>query len=85
MNCKKDLKGTMILKLDIQKAYDSLDWDFLDSTLKDFGHSMSIVNLAMYSIKESEISIMWNWEKQTTIRPGWGLRQEDPLALYLFI
>lgn len=60
MNRKKGLKGSMILKLDLQKAYDNLDWEFLEFTLKDFGLPVSFVNRVMYLIKESSISIMWN-------------------------
>lgn len=30
-------KGPMIFKIDLEKAYDHLEWDFKRSTLKDMG------------------------------------------------
>nr|GEV42054.1 cysteine-rich receptor-like protein kinase [Tanacetum cinerariifolium] len=35
--CKKKKKQTMIFKVDFEKAYDSVRWDYLDEVLKNFG------------------------------------------------
>ncbi|GJY82238.1 RNA-directed DNA polymerase, eukaryota, reverse transcriptase zinc-binding domain protein, partial [Tanacetum coccineum] len=35
--CKKKKKHTMIFKLDFEKAYDSVRWDYFDDVLKFFG------------------------------------------------
>nr|GEW51184.1 RNA-directed DNA polymerase, eukaryota, reverse transcriptase zinc-binding domain protein [Tanacetum cinerariifolium] len=35
--CKKKKKQTMVFKVDFEKAYDSVRWDFLDTILKKFG------------------------------------------------
>ncbi|GJX63969.1 RNA-directed DNA polymerase, eukaryota, reverse transcriptase zinc-binding domain protein [Tanacetum coccineum] len=35
--CKKKKKQTMIFKVDFEKAYDSVRWDYLDDVLKKFG------------------------------------------------
>nr|GFA18331.1 RNA-directed DNA polymerase, eukaryota, reverse transcriptase zinc-binding domain protein [Tanacetum cinerariifolium] len=35
--CKKQKKPTMIFKVDFEKAYDSVRWDYLDDVLKNFG------------------------------------------------
>lgn len=36
---KKGKKGFVALKIDLEKAYDRLNWDFLDNTIKEIGVS----------------------------------------------
>ena len=37
MQKSKDKRGYMIFKIDLEKAYDNANWDFLQETLVDFG------------------------------------------------
>lgn len=58
MNNKRRKKNTMIIKIDLQKAYDSVSWDFLESTLQEFGFSRQLIDLILVSLRESSISIL---------------------------
>lgn len=64
----------MGIKLDLHKAYDSLDWGSHEYTLKGFGFSSKLNNLIMFYLKESNISVIWNGEKLALFKPGRGLR-----------
>nr|GME11438.1 replication protein A 70 kDa DNA-binding subunit B-like [Ipomoea batatas] len=48
----------MIVNIDLHKAYDSVSWSFLEDTLNIFGFPRSIIDLLLYSLRESELSIL---------------------------
>ena len=75
----------MILKLDIHKAYDTLNWDFLQSILLEFGFPTKLIDLIMFCVRNMAISVIWNGEVLPKFMPKQGLRQGDPLSPYLFI
>lgn len=51
-------KGYMIVKLDLEKSYDRVDWNFLCETLVMYGFPNTIVKLIMHGICSSNISFM---------------------------
>lgn len=73
MNQKKGKKGTMVVKIDLCKAYDTLDWGFLESVMRDFGFPATLINMIMFAVRESSISILWNGEKLPPSRQVAGL------------
>lgn len=64
MRRKKGRKGWMLLKLDLEKAYDRLRWDFLEDTLRATGLSKAWVGRIMECVSGPSMCILWNGEKK---------------------
>ncbi|KAG8381105.1 hypothetical protein BUALT_Bualt06G0087600 [Buddleja alternifolia] len=85
MSASQSRQGCMIIKLDLEKAYDKILWNFLENILRPFHFPDSLVRLIKSYVMSAHLQILWNGEPLEAIVPICGLRQEDPLSQYLFL
>ncbi|GJT19195.1 RNA-directed DNA polymerase, eukaryota, reverse transcriptase zinc-binding domain protein [Tanacetum coccineum] len=83
--CKIKKKQSLIFKVDLEKAYDSVRWDFLDNVLKKFGFGNKWCDWIQTCLKSSRGSILINGSPTEEFQFCKGLKQGDPLSPFLFI
>lgn len=78
-------KGFMILRLDLEKAYDRLEWSFIRETLEIIGMPSLLINVISKCLDSVSMCINWNGERTISFNTSRGLRQGDPISPYIFV
>lgn len=84
MRDKRGSKGWMAVKVDLEKAYDRLEWPFIHDTLKRVGIEERMCQLIMACITSATFSVLWNGDRTEGFKASRGIRQGDPISPYIF-
>jgi hypothetical protein len=82
---KKRNRECLILKVDFEKAYDSVDWSFLEYMLRRLGFHAKWIAWMKSCVFGGSMLILINGSPTEEIDIQRGLKQGDPLAPFLFL
>lgn len=74
-----------MIKLDMMKAFDRVNWQFLTKLLQRFGFDSRLITMIFNNLKGTYISILINGEPAGFFQPLRGVKQGDPLPPLLLV
>ncbi|KAL0287319.1 UNVERIFIED_CONTAM: hypothetical protein Scaly_2767600 [Sesamum calycinum] len=77
--------SNMVIKLDMSKAYDRVNWNFLITMMQKMGFPPRFLTLIKHAVQNCWFSILVNGEATGFFKSTQGLRQGDPISPALFI
>ncbi|CAN0922512.1 Transposon TX1 uncharacterized 149 kDa protein [Linum grandiflorum] len=78
-------KPGLVIKLDIEKAYDHVNWVCLINSLRSFGFEEKWIGWIQNCVSSAHFSVLVNGEAAGYFKSSRGLRQGDSLSPFLFI
>ncbi|GLT51328.1 hypothetical protein SLA2020_247510 [Shorea laevis] len=82
---KRKKQSAFVFKADFAKAYDCVDWSFLDWMMDRLGFGNKWRDWIMECLSTARISVLINGSPTEEFKMGKGLRQGDPLSPFLFL
>ncbi|GLT97295.1 hypothetical protein SLE2022_148680 [Rubroshorea leprosula] len=82
---KKKKKETFMFKIDFEKAYDRVNWSFLDYMMQRMGFCATWRKWIRVCLETSLVSVLVNGSPTRQFTVSRGLRQGDPLSPFLFL
>ena len=81
---KTSKKKGLIMKIDFEKAYDNVRWNFLEEVMVGKGLPAAWIGWIMQTVQGGKVCVNVNGHRGPYFRTYQGLRQGDPLSPILF-
>ncbi|XP_058775212.1 uncharacterized protein LOC131649467 [Vicia villosa] len=82
---KRKKRGCLLLKVDFEKAYDSIYWNYLRWIMGRTGFGKRWMKWMKSCIFSSHMSVLVNGSSTKEFKVQRGLRQGDPISPFLFV
>uniref|UniRef100_A0A803PLV2 Reverse transcriptase domain-containing protein n=1 Tax=Cannabis sativa TaxID=3483 RepID=A0A803PLV2_CANSA len=82
---RENVSPRCALKIDLSKAYDTLDWSFLEELLKSYRFPTKFIHWIMVCLRDTSCVLMMNGWLQKSFKGAKGLIQGDPISPMLFV
>ncbi|XP_062075632.1 uncharacterized protein LOC133779728 [Humulus lupulus] len=82
---RKNISARCIMKIDLSKAYDTVDWQFVADLLKGLCFPSRFIHWVLVCLKGTSYTLMLNGRLHGTFRGEKGLRQGDLVSPLLFV
>lgn len=82
---KKELCDCLLFKMDFEKAYDKVSWNFLPYLFRMMGFGEKLRNWIELLVFKRNMSVLVNGSPKKEFGVGKGLRQGDRISPFLFV
>ena len=80
---RKGISPKCMVKIDLQKAYDSVEWPFIKHLMLELGFPYKFVNWVMACLTTASYTFNVNGDLTRPFVAKKGLKQGDPISPYL--
>ncbi|XP_062103395.1 uncharacterized protein LOC133814454 [Humulus lupulus] len=82
---RKHISARCIMKIDLSKAYDTVDWCFVEELLKHLSFPSRFIDWILVCLKRTRYYLLMNGRIQGSFKGEKCLRQGDPISPLLFV